>query len=65
MSKLKGFLGNESDVSKMITIFLWRVEKIVGKGDNAGYHLAHLAAYNHGFMLQKVLNKISLCIHVV
>ena len=36
-SKLKGFADVKINVAQKLKFILWRVENIVGKGENAGY----------------------------
>ena len=49
MSKLKAFADNKIDVVKMMISLLDRIEKTVGKGENAGYQ--------HFFPFPTVLSK--------
>ena len=45
-SQLKAFADNKINVTKTLKFVLGRVEKIVGKGENAGYqHLLLLPQY--------------------
>ena len=58
-SKLKAFADDKIKVIESLKFVLWRVENIVGKGENAGYQhfLLFPTMFSKGFFLRGVKSR--------